>query len=368
MYALPPFQVPAEIRQAAPVVPVQGGGFVLVPPAGPQAADTRDAAALAVTARAATMEQARDLAIAGAGRQAAARGLPGSPHILAESFSMGVYNATVSFPPASAGQPAAGGGDPPVPTGRDDPPPPRKPAWILVLAAEAADGDRSAVWGRESAWSRAWVAPVRKSGMRIVSTLGDADDRDRLTPRMLATPDDGRTEQAALAVARKYGAPAVALVLRRQDGGTRAWLWRAGGGQAETGDAPPGTDGGKSGALDLLASLAIPAASTAHEPAAEAADVAAEVAAGPGATPEVDLEEHAEYARDGSFGFAVVLDSRNPSEAAAVRRAVTGIRGLAIRTVETDGDGLEVTGNFPGSRAGLEKALADAGLRVAHYR
>lgn len=366
----------AQPVQYAPEARPAQRGFVLVPSrpegapsyaspeAAPQARPSSGGSVISVSARAATQAEGRSYALEDAARQAAARGLPGGPRILAESFSGGLYTGLVSYQPED---PAPEAPRPPVREGapaRDpdaafpEAPVRRRPAWILAVPVEA--GPRGGtVWLRDSPWSRAWIAPVRRQGMRIVAITGDAEERERLTPALLDDPDSPRAVQALLGIARKYGAPAVSLVRQDGAGGLRAWVWWRDG-QVETGDASGSGPGAREAALALIASLAAPAA-----PAREDRPEAEETPAGP---PEVDLEEHQEVAGGpGEFGFAVVLDTRKQAEISAVRRAVSAIPGTWVRDTRVDPEGLEITGVFQGGRAEFERALAAAGLRVARY-
>jgi hypothetical protein len=239
-----------------------------------------------------------------------------------------------------------------------------RPAWVLVVPGEALDEGRS-LWGRESAWSRSWAAPVRLDGMRLVSTMGDADDRKRLIPSMIANPDDAGTGDAIRWLGQKYGAPAVAMVLREPSGGIRATLWRTGGGTPATSvDDAPGNDP-KAAALDMLGDLAKP------EPAEDHGDgVAAEASHAPdeqsvsahGSLDQVDLEEHPEYSQEGLLGFAIVLASEDANRSARIRDAVSRLPGVTVRSADADADGAEVTGTFGGDRAALVAELASIGL------
>ena len=241
----------------------------------------------------------------------------------------------------------------------------RKPSWILAIPVEAVSS--KTVWGRESAWSRQWVAPVRRDGMRIVSIMGDADDRARLTEGMLSQPDDSSTAQAALALARKYGAPAVA-VLRANGEGTAVWLWRGGSDPVET-DSDAIGDSAKESALDMLVDLADPGHSNA--PTASAATVQPAVAAAakadsgpPTGGTGVDLETHPEFAQDGQYGFAIVLSSSDKLRSALLKHQVAALHGVHVLTADVDQDGAIITGSYEGGQAELVAALGAAGVKA----
>ena len=239
-----------------------GRGYAPTP-----AARDEDGPMVSVTSEGNSIELARTMAMLRARSQGQEKGYRGEPQLRAESYGDGTYSAVFAFPgrtrPASPGAmtalpataPSALPGDPagPGPTGRRG----NRPAWILVIPVEQSP-DGKTLWGsKDSEWSRAWVVPTRQDGMRLVSTQGDADDRDKLPVQLLDNPDDPRTAQAARALARKYSAPAVAVVRRSSTGNVSEWFWRVDGG-GTNGDARQGGDiaSARASGLQLLSDLA----------------------------------------------------------------------------------------------------------------
>jgi hypothetical protein len=313
-------------------------------------------AAVTVTVPASDAAEGRRMALDAARRAAAARGLAGEPRVTGEGMSGGHYLAVVEFGPQV-----------PAPVTAQATPSPgaARPGWILVVPAEMLEGGR-ALWGRESAWSRSWAVPARLDGMSLVSTMGDADDRKRLAPAMIADPDSAATGEAARWLGRKYGAPSVAMVLREPGGGIRACLWRTAGGDPESSsDDAPGEDP-RATALEMVGDLAAPEPEG-GEGGTAAATGAAEApgAAAAGSRDDVDVEEHPEYAPEGLLGFAIVVASEDVQRSQRIRDAVARLPGVTVRTADADADGAEITGSFAGDRAALVAELSSVGISAS---
>lgn len=351
-------QPPAYHAPAPQAVLVQG--FVLVPrspsPGASAAPATAPAAPLNLTLRATNLAEGRAQALA----EAARRGLP-APRIRGEGFADGMYVGVVE-PGGFAIQPDAklsGSGLPwdagSQPAEGSAPARPRRPNWILVLPVEAGRPGHPA-WGSAAPWSRAWLAPVRRGGTRLVSITGDADDRERVPDALLDAPDGSRTDAAMMGMARKYGAPAAAIV-RLEQSRVRVWMWRSNGGDPEFAEAEGGTDPHETG-LSLLLGLA------GVDTGPDTNHVADSAPTAPTEPPEVDIETHPEYARDSGEGYAVVLSSHDPAAAEIVRRAVAALPGATVGRVVVDRDGADIALVFRGDREALAAALQANGLRV----
>jgi hypothetical protein len=356
---------------ALPVVLAADAGLVIVPLAGAPAqqgapdANSPSPSSFSVAVPANSIEDGRAAATAEAERVGAAQGLIGTPRFLAEGLSAGTYRAVVILVagPTQATEPLASA-PPSLPEAAAPPSAapetPKKPAWILVVPVEQVSG--RPVWGRASAWSRAWIAPVRQSGMRLVTIMGDADDHQRLTDDMLADPDDPGTAEAALGLAHKYGAPAVSLI--QYDGATtlQGWLWRPGSApQTSTVDASP--EAAKTSGASLVADLAEPAAdglgNVVNSPSADQT--------APAVGLDVDLEDHPEYVQDTRYGFAIVMSTDDNDAAVQVRHSVAQIPGVAILSSDTDQDGLVIQAAYNGSKGQLMTAIAAAGITIDTY-
>lgn len=337
---------PADLAPPAPLLLIQG--FVLVPriapPSSPQDA-TRPSAPLSLTLRAESAADGRAQVLA----EAARRGIS-APHVRAEAFVDGMYVGVVE---PGGGEPTGIGsrpGDAAIPARQ------RRPSWILVLPVDAAAPGRPA-WGSGVPWSRAWIAPVRRGGTRVVAITGDADDRERVPDALLDSPDSGGANAAMAGMARKYGAPASAIV--RQEGThIRVWLWH-GGGDPQFAEGEAGEDAHATGLALLLELAGVEPAGDARQ----APDAAAPAA--PAEPPEVDIEAHPEYLSERGQGYAVVLSSHDPAAAEMVRRVVAALPGVTLGRVVVDVDGADIALTFPGDRATLATALRGAGLRIA---
>ncbi len=146
-----------------------------------------------------------------------------------------------------------------------------RPAWVLVIPARRKPGGGLAIWERDDAWTRAWRVPRLVRGVRMVSLLGDAEDRRAVT----AAAIDGMMVDSLAAVMRKYGAPALALAVT--DGSSVALAGYVPGHAASWLPADAGADEGatREASLATLAALfgarGAPAAETARDSSREAA-------------------------------------------------------------------------------------------------
>lgn len=340
-----------QFQSTPTTLPAHAPGFVMVAPSGGRLAGR---SAVTLSNRAADVSEGRATALAEAARSGS-----GTPRITAEGFSGGTYTAVMSFDrdgeavPSPQTRSARTTGTPGYPSTSS-------PSWILVVAAEI-DKNGTASWGGQSSWSRSWIAPARSGSLRMVPVLGDVDDRRILTDGMLANPDSSEVGHAALALGRRFGAPAVAELLSDGQDGVRIWLWRTGG------EAITGNSGStRQDTVDVLARLA-GHEGTSHSGTQEPSPDADLPVAGISGGSQVDVEQHPEFAAEGRFGFAVVLASQDAAEIASVRRAVAGLQGVEISSSLADEDGAIVSGSYAGDRQGLVEALSAAGVRVSRY-
>lgn len=84
------------------------------------------------------------------------------------------------------------------------------PSWVLIITGRSIAGTVT-LWSIEDEWSKAWQRAPSTGTSTAVAT-GDSADQVRLKPSMLQEYDPMLAD-ALRALARKYGAPAVALVM-----------------------------------------------------------------------------------------------------------------------------------------------------------
>lgn len=101
-----------------------------------------------------------------------------------------------------------------------------RPGWILVVPA-TRDPDRSIrLWDRQDEWLRSWIVPkTTPGGIRTVAISGDSEDQKLIHGEQL---DNMRVDSLRI-LARKYGAEAVAVVVRDADEEVAVAAWRSGG-------------------------------------------------------------------------------------------------------------------------------------------
>lgn len=84
-----------------------------------------------------------------------------------------------------------------------------RPDWVLAIPARRNDDGTLSIWERSDDWTREWRVPTVVDGLRVVTLLGDSEDRKRITPEAI---DQMLVDQMEPVMA-KYGAPALALVV-----------------------------------------------------------------------------------------------------------------------------------------------------------
>lgn len=105
-----------------------------------------------------------------------------------------------------------------------------RPSWVLAIPARRnADGSLT-IWDRADEWTRSWRVPQTVNGLRIVTLLGDTEDRRSITPDAI----DSMLVDQMRPVLSKYGAPALALAVNDGTsvavagyvpGSSAAWDW-----------------------------------------------------------------------------------------------------------------------------------------------
>ena len=301
---------------------------------------------LQVEVRNGDLTPSREEVLVRARREAAGRSWFGEPRIVAETPTASGLSVLVEFPPQVLLQapmgaprvPAVGVG---VALGAG------RPSWVLVVPAENI-GNRAG-WATGD-WSRTWMVPLRSGGMRLVPTAGDSEDRETLSPAMLLDPSSATVGMSALA--RKYGAPAVALVRLETDGVMRAWVMRGGNISTGVADAPADQEGRRRVGGELLVSL------LSRSPTIRDDEQSSVMAADEHISPMLSVT-----ARRGGQ-MSVLCDTTDADEQAEARRIMRGLPGFQTLSNRVTEDGLVMTGTWAGNQEELEGALASAGATI----
>ena len=347
----------------AAIITVQAGGAVFVPMKnnsagpGPAAADhaTSDPS---ISGFGANAESARSDALSHLSPEM--RGLvdSGSMEIVMESYSGGKYEARLALRPApTASGPSGNTRAGVVPDSGVKPSHPL-PSWIFVIAAER-DGSGRMVWSRGSEWSKSWLAPVRRDGTSLVSTLGDADDHDRVRGPSLPSQDAVRW------LARKYRAPAVALLIRDATGEVTIDYWDIGHESHLQTSIDPSGDAIRPIVMGQLIDLARGRAQGDGRDHDQEAGSPARSSAGNGDDAsglEIDLERHEEFDSHDGNGFEVVLFSTDKKKTDDLMSRLKSIPEFKIIAPDVDDNGFEVAGTFPGDMEGFRATLARHGI------
>jgi hypothetical protein len=331
--------VMAAPPQAGPSAP--GGARVQVeelPPPPPQGAAPLPAPArpeaapgsqIVVNAAGRDIAAARQAGQDEAMRQLALKGLPGPLRLMAESFNDGAYTALYQYGPAAP--------DTAAPQAR------QKPSWILVLPVEVGK-DGKVRWERGTDWAKAWLVPARRDGVRLVSTVGDADDHDRFPLSAMSDPSSQEAEAAAASLSKKYGAPAVALVRwNTADQGLKVTLWSADGTSASRDTEAADAAGARAATLDLVLHLA----ADAPPPAAPA---------------EAGIPAEVRLRHLGGDAYKVYVHVETDRRADIVEK-LDAVRDLSVAAVQSDASGYGIEGEWVGEGEGaFRSALRDAGF------
>jgi hypothetical protein len=128
------------------------------------------------------------------------------PNFYAATFNLGIRSSAVSLdayePDAT---PQMIDTNPVTEAGERKP-----PSWVLVVPAREADGS-SKLWDVNDAWAQAWV---RAPAGRVPTAAPQADPKDaQLLPSGKLGGNEIELNSSLVALAQKYTAPAVALVL-----------------------------------------------------------------------------------------------------------------------------------------------------------
>lgn len=295
-----------------------------------------------VSVDAVSLEDGRGLGFRLADEAAGSRGYsPGSGRIKAESFSSGRYLLIMDY----GARPSAAGSTTGSLAGS-------LPRWVLILPIQG-EGARAS-WEQSSPWTRSWIAPTRLSGMRLLGLAGDGDDKEKLGIRTLSAADEYEASSGLAALARRHGAPAVAMV-RLEQTGVRVIAMRNGNARSEW--------------IALGADLA----ATRQAAAAAIERLLATQRQGPdiyNAVPpgqEISATVSVTYFSVVSGGTAVaeiLCDTDNPAEHADLRRAVRAVPGLEVTSAKVTPEGMLVTVVWDSDRTSLAAALRRTGLYV----
>lgn len=142
-----------------------------------------------------------------------------------------------------------------------------RPTWVLVVPATRSDDGLIKLWDKQDSWTDTWVVPKpTPGGIRTVAITGDSEDQKLVRGEQL----DHMGLESLHTLARKYGAEAVAVVVRDSNDEVAVAAWKPG--REPTWEAAPGvaaTDprGGALAVIDAL--FAAPAAQQTEVAASE---------------------------------------------------------------------------------------------------
>ena len=287
--------------------------------------------------------------------------------LMSESYKDGVYHATMEFQGASHVNNSIV-----VLPGKEDtntaPPPPV--SWIFLIPAERMN-DGSVHWGRESEWSQAWLPPSIIDNVKIVSTLGDAQDHKWLTTELLSNGDEQHINGALSEISKKYHAPAIALAIRDHDGTVNVSFWRPNVIAMAQGVTNAEQSNSKNGVLDLINKMS--SGQTSYEDVGEelgpnmllATDSANQRQSD--TTKEVDVEQSPEFGSGKNMGYSVVMASSNKELIEETSRIVVNIQNFNPILVNKDDDGFEISGSYNGTQQEFEAQLKSRGVKVTKY-
>jgi hypothetical protein len=125
------------------------------------------------------------------------------PNFYAATFSLGIRSSAVS---RDAYEPDEQDTSAPISSAEGTKP----PAWVLIVPARESMGV-SKIWDATDPWAQAWV---RAPAGRVPTATAQSDPQDaQLLPAARVQGDELALAESLAALAQKYSAPAVALVL-----------------------------------------------------------------------------------------------------------------------------------------------------------
>jgi hypothetical protein len=122
------------------------------------------------------------------------------PNFYSANFSVGIRVAALQGREETATIESA-----PLATGNE------APRWVLVVPGREIN-EVVSLWVQEDAWSQAWNRASSNSSLSTAVATGDTEDRKLLTAAQIQSFDPALSDSLR-DLARKYNAPAVALVL-----------------------------------------------------------------------------------------------------------------------------------------------------------
>lgn len=290
------------------------------------------------------IDEARKSALENARQDALKKGVKTDPVIKSESYESGRYLGILEYPKGV--KPSNEITSEALPEIKKKA---EKPNWIIVIALER-DGGKT-TWNKNSTWTQSWIAPTRINGMRVVSTRGDADDHDKLTSEVMASPGDAGKE--ASYIAGKYGAPAVAFVRVDKNGNLEAWIWRNGEVVDTTSSGEANVPSLKKASMDMLGSLV------------ETEAISTPVTSAPipeKIIPSLFLAE--KKSQGNQWSVVLLCDTTDQLEQNEAKRVTRNISGLDIQSYKANEDGLSIIATWTGSLESLHTAILKAGATL----
>ncbi len=136
------------------------------------------------------------------------------PNYYAGTFNIGIRVRPLLRLAGVAGEDAVDA-TPPVPmsTGSTSSASPAEgPRWVLVVPARETTGSGVLLWNPSDPWEAAWQRLGNGGGITLAAVSGDAGDQATLPSALVQQVDAVALREPLAALARKYNAPAVALI------------------------------------------------------------------------------------------------------------------------------------------------------------
>lgn len=219
-----------------------------------------------------------------------------------------------------------------------------KSRYAIVIPYEVIND--KPVWGHQSAWSRAWEAPIRVNGMRLVTDMGDYNDH-KAVDAALKNPENNL--DAFTEIEDRLGASSV-IILKLSDQKLDINI-------IEPNDESVSmSEDNTSNNYDELKTLVIgdisktlghyssAVTASSYTPVQDIQPLSADHP-----SENIDLSM-TDSSVPGHILFSAIMDSSRMDVVRVMQSVIPSLAGVSVSKIDADNTGIEITGDFAGNR------------------